>query len=230
MTNKEFLNEFDLLYNNILSNSAPGLNEYEISLFLTEAQELLVKEYYTGKNVFRESFERNEEVTRSLSSLIRTEVLTKEYDPEYIKDMKDPVSSSSYFYQVPQDAWFIIREAVKLSDDVPCHYGEYVDVIPVTHDKFSRIMKNPFRKEGPSRVLRLSLENNLVELISAYDIESYLIRYIVQPDPIVLVDLRTLGDYTINGVSAETECKLHPLVHRNILDKAVNIAIAAYKQ
>lgn len=229
MTNKEFLNEFDLLYNNILSNAAPGLNEYEISLFLTQGQELLVKEFYTGKNVFRESFERNEEVTRSLSSLVRTEVLTDQYNPEYIKDEKYPATASSYFYQIPHDVWYIVREAVKLSDDVLCHYGQYVDVVPVTHDKYSRIMKNPFRKENSSRVLRLSLDDDIVELISEYDIESYLIRYIKQPDPIILTDLTSLGE-TINGISEETECKLHPLVHRNILDKAVNIAIAAYKQ
>lgn len=35
MIAKEFLNEFDVLYNNIMSNSAPGLNSYEISVFLT---------------------------------------------------------------------------------------------------------------------------------------------------------------------------------------------------
>jgi len=37
MTTGEFSNEFDLLYNNIMSNSAPGLNEYEKSVFLTKA-------------------------------------------------------------------------------------------------------------------------------------------------------------------------------------------------
>lgn len=35
MNNKEFSREFDILYNNIMSNSAPGLNEYEKSVFLT---------------------------------------------------------------------------------------------------------------------------------------------------------------------------------------------------
>ena len=38
MTTQEFSNEFDILYNNIMSNSAPGLNEYEKSIFLTQAQ------------------------------------------------------------------------------------------------------------------------------------------------------------------------------------------------
>ena len=34
MTIQEFSTEFDVLYNNVTSNQAPGLNEYEKSLFL----------------------------------------------------------------------------------------------------------------------------------------------------------------------------------------------------
>lgn len=45
MTTQEFSNEFDVLYNNIMSNQAPGLDEYEKSIFLTKAQEELVRDY-----------------------------------------------------------------------------------------------------------------------------------------------------------------------------------------
>jgi hypothetical protein len=37
MTTSEFSNQFDVLYNNITSNQAPGLDEYEKSVFLTKA-------------------------------------------------------------------------------------------------------------------------------------------------------------------------------------------------
>lgn len=37
MTNAEFSNEFDTLFNNITSNQAPGIDEYEKSVFLTQA-------------------------------------------------------------------------------------------------------------------------------------------------------------------------------------------------
>jgi len=37
MTVEEFSNQFDVLFNNITSNAAPGLNEYEKSVFLTKA-------------------------------------------------------------------------------------------------------------------------------------------------------------------------------------------------
>ena len=46
MTTQEFSNEFEVLYNNIMSNQAPGLDEYEKSIFLTKAQEELVRDYF----------------------------------------------------------------------------------------------------------------------------------------------------------------------------------------
>ncbi|MCI5629004.1 MAG: hypothetical protein MR840_02665 [Solobacterium sp.] len=46
MTTQEFNTEFDVLYNNIASNGAPGINEYEKSVFLTKAQNELIKAYF----------------------------------------------------------------------------------------------------------------------------------------------------------------------------------------
>lgn len=49
MTTQEFSSEFDILYNNIMSNAAPGLDEYEKSVFLTKAQEEILKNYFNPK-------------------------------------------------------------------------------------------------------------------------------------------------------------------------------------
>ena len=49
MTNEEFSNEFDVLYNSITSNQAPGLDEYEKSVFLTKAQDEIVKSYFNPR-------------------------------------------------------------------------------------------------------------------------------------------------------------------------------------
>ncbi len=50
MTITEFSDQFDVLYNNITSNQAPGLNEYEKSLFLTKAEKEIVKNYFTANS------------------------------------------------------------------------------------------------------------------------------------------------------------------------------------
>ena len=75
MTTQEFSLEFDLMYNNISSNQAPGLSEYEKSLFLTQAQEALVLDMYSGK--LGSSFESTEEVTDYLSPLVKQTTYTE---------------------------------------------------------------------------------------------------------------------------------------------------------
>ena len=61
MTNPEFSNEFDVLYNNIMSNAAPGLDECEKSVFLTKAQDEIVKSYFNPRlNKSQEGFDGNE--------------------------------------------------------------------------------------------------------------------------------------------------------------------------
>ena len=50
MNVSEFSLEFDVLYNNITSNLSPGLSEYEKSIFLTRAQEQIVKNHFGIKS------------------------------------------------------------------------------------------------------------------------------------------------------------------------------------
>jgi hypothetical protein len=46
MEPQEFSDTFDVLFNNVTSNQAPGLNEYEKSIFLTKAQDELIKNFF----------------------------------------------------------------------------------------------------------------------------------------------------------------------------------------
>ena len=215
MTTQEFSNEFDILYNNIMSNSAPGLNEYEKSIFLTQAQEALVLDIYRGK--FDEnSFESTEEVSDYINTLVRQSKITDTVEG-------NGISTNSVFYQLPDDIWFITYESVILRDNnLDCKNGQEVIVKPITQDEYYSISKNPFRGANYRRVLRL-LSDNKVELISKYGIESYLIRYLSKPEPIILDNLSTYG-VTINGKSEITECKLNPAVHRILLNRAVQLA------
>lgn len=216
MTNQEFSNEFDILYNNIMSNKAPGLDEYEKSVFLTSAQESIILELYSGKNSLGDSFEKTEETRRYLDSLVKTYTTSNNLS-------NVGISNKSVFYELPSDLWFITYEAVTFNDNkVPCKNGEYIPTIPMTQDEFHKASKNPFRKPNIRKVIRLDCGNNNVELVSEYNIDKYLVRYITKPDPIILEDLPS--GLSINGISSETECKLNPVVHRAILIRAVQLA------
>lgn len=221
MTNQEFSNEFDILYNNIMSNQAPGLDEYEKSVFLTEAQENLIISAYNGKNQFGDSFEKTEEIRRYLSDLIKTEYLKKSTKTNI------GLSEISMFFQLPEDTWFITYESVDLEDEaLGCKNNKNISVVPITQDEYHRIQQNPFRGANERRVLRLDLGDKLIELITKYKIKNYLIRYITKPSPIILSDLS--NNLTIDKLSTKTECKLNPAIHRTILERAVKLAIISW--
>lgn len=221
MTTQEFSSEFDILYNNIMSNQAPGLDEYEKSVFLTKAQEELIISFYSGRNSFADSFEKTEEVRRYLSSLIKTYVTT-EKKTGYIG-----LSKTSTFFELPDDLWFITYESVILKDSkLDCTEEEEAVVVPILQDEYFNISNNPFRRSSKKRVLRLDNGNKISEIISEYNIDRYIIRYIIKPNPIILTDLPE--GLFINSINTETECELNPVIHRTILERAVNLAKLAF--
>lgn len=214
MTNEELSNEFDILINNI--NVGLEFDEYEKSMFLTKAQEDIVTSLYRG-NLIGESFERTEELRRYLSDLVNTYNTSEKLECEGI-------TNNSYFFKIPDDVLFITYEAVVSQDEkLGCSKNTTMEVVPVTQDEFHRIRNNPFRMPNKRRVLRLDIQDQIVELISYYEIDKYIIRYLKKPDPIVLTNLPQ--GLSINKETIATECKLNPAVHRTILEVAVNMAI-----
>lgn len=225
MTTEEFSNEFDTLLNSYsntekfgITHSTIELDEYEKSVFLTKAQEDVVIDMYNGKNTFGDSFEKTEEIRRYLSSLIKT------YTTSTKEITYKGLSKHSVFFKLPEDLWFITYEAVNLKDDgLGCKSGEDICVTPVTQDEYHRIRKNPFRGSNERRALRLDLNEEVVEIVSKYNVASYLVRYLSRPNPIILTDLPS--DLSINDINKKTECELNPAIHRSILEKAVKLAI-----
>ena len=93
-------------------------------------------------------------------------------------------------------------------------------------------MSKPYKrplKFNAWRLLDNSDTKNRAELIVGPNdtITQYTIRYVKRPNPIVLSDLEeglSLGD----NVSTETPCELDPILHPEILQRAVELAKAAY--
>ena len=158
MTNHEFSNGFDTLVSSyrrfkdfdrqeILDSIE--FDEYEKSFYLTKAQEEVVLSLYNGKNVYGESFELTEELRRYLANLVYEAYL----DPD-ISSSGYPigVESSSRFFTLPEDLWFITYEAAHVSSN-KCGNEGMMDVIPVTQDEYHKVKKNPFRGANDRRAL-----------------------------------------------------------------------------
>lgn len=196
-------------------------NEYEKSIFLSQAQEEVVKEYYKGTTIY---FESTEDARRALDQIVIQEVLT----PVPSQQLTDKFIHTSY--ELPKNIWYIVHEQATLGEDAgECSYGKNCDIVPILHDDYNRTIENPFRGPNKRRVLRLDSGESIVELVSSFTIKDYTIRYIKEPEPIVLCDL-TNDNLSINGYSQMNTCKLPSSLHNIILNAAVQLALNVKKQ
>lgn len=321
MTNKEFSTEFDILYNSITSNQAPGLDEYEKSVFLTKAQEQLILDYFNPKaNKVQEGFDDSQKRQTDFSMIISSAVIK----PAYIKfitsgddwqahDDVNPVFSKTvpgdfkittmlelnpFIWEIesgdPEQELHIrgeklglinlnIKEhivnplrreisnignienrryqkiypfyngkfdsrdnskALYIDGDIMLILNEYVtvtragkevrlQVVPIQYTEYTRLMTKPFKRPYKNQAWRLldsSEGHKMVELIIGPDdtLESYNIRYVRKPKPIILCDLADQG-LSIDGYTNSSECELDPTTHRELLQRAAELAKASYQ-
>ena len=235
MDSKQFSEEFDTLLNSYANQGFFGegtsrydivLDEYEKSVFLTKAEKQFVIDYYSGRTPQGYSFEEKEEIREALDALVNTVSLTQMAEEDVPETLKHLYQGNHLFtfYSIPVNLLYIIFEEVKFSSYLSdCNKDAAALVIPSTHDELWHRLHNPFRGTNKQRVLRLNAADNIVELVSDYPIGSYLLRYVEEPKPIILIDLP--NGLKIDGISEETECKLPSITHHTILNNAVLLAV-----
>ena len=238
---EEFSNQFDILYNNIMSNAAPGLNEYEKSVFLTKAQYEIVKNYFspTSKgNTLGQGFDDSAKRQADFSALTKTEKCTV-----YTGTDREAIDERSTVYKYPSDVFIVINESLKNDK------GRILQVIPLRYDEYIRLMSKPFKRPLKNQAWRLinsgtvsnSAGDKYVEIVvgptDTITANSYKVRYVKKPTPIILGDLDGLSidNYKFTGqalpagaTAIDGECELDPILHEDILQRAVELAKAAY--
>lgn len=225
MTSEEFSVQFDVLYNNISSNQAPGLNDYEKSVFLTKAQDEVVKNYFNARsrgNTTQEGFDDSQKRQIDFSKLTTVSTITTFGSP-----LLDPRSSSKSV-DLPTNLLFPINEIIEATKGVNKD-SVLLQVVPLKYSEYARLMSKPFKWPLKSQAWRLInfSSSNKADLITspAYSLSKYIIRYIKKPTPIILSDI---GDLKIDGLSEETPCILDSVLHEEILQRAVELAKAAW--
>ena len=138
MTTQEFSTEFDILYNNVTSNQAPGLNEYEKSVFLTKAQSQLVSEYFNQRtDGVGGGYDGSEKRQYDFSSLVRTENL---YNVNYFKnriDVTEKLDRRSLVFLLPTNFFLAVNEILY---DGHWQYS----VLPIDYTEYQRLMLKPY--------------------------------------------------------------------------------------
>lgn len=118
------------------------------------------------------------------------------------------------------------------ADETRAHKKEYV-IVPINYKEYDREMSKPYAQPLKKQAWRLfqnntqgfDIKTELVpkwNLVANETIQYYKIRYIRRPCPIVLEDMP--DGLSIDGYSKKQECELNPILHPEILQKAVEIA------
>lgn len=243
MTNSELSNEFDVLYNNITSNQAPGLNEYEKSVFLTKAQSQLVNEYFNNRtDGFGGGFDGSQKRQYDFSSIIKVDILTDLSDKEIDTYNIEKIDERSKIFIFPSDYFLAINEIISAeSNGVSVQYS----VLPINNIEYQRLMLKPYALPHKKAVWRLinrtisiieddiTSTHSVVECVGNFKADSaiaYKLRYIKTLNPIILDDLNTYGEnVSIGGKFLETQCELPEETHQEILERAVALAKIAWQ-
>jgi len=170
MNNIEFKNEFLLHFDRVAAGAAPGLDDYEISVFLTDGMNKLIKTHYDRlANRKRKGFEHTEKRRKDLSNLIEASLDTNSTSLTVVSAYQSGIHQNGVFYDMPTDFWLAIEESlltnvprcdvdfdkVKTStvDGVPVINGDVygdlytrIPVIPYAHDDYNMNIRNPFMK------------------------------------------------------------------------------------
>lgn len=316
----EFSDQFNVLYNNVTSNQAPGLDEYEKSVFLTKSQDEVLKAYFDPRgNKFQEGFDGSEKRQIDFSMLMRTINITE----------ITPITGVSLYpgmnvkhYRMPNDIFLYINETVSIGT------GKNLVVVPISYTEYNRLMSKPFKRPLKNQAWRLinsgagfqyvytdyvSIANLLAAVIVEPEVElanadtfysrinrqvitfeeavgtdffikvngkcitfagdiidnyigamymttvekndiqafintqtaatdtiielipgpndaitSYIVRYVARPKPIILEDLSGSNVSLGGGFTEPMGCQLDPIIHEEILQRAVELAKAAY--
>lgn len=234
MTDLEFENSFDILYNNITSNNAPGLNSYEKSVFLTKAQDEIIKNYFNPKsNPKQDGYDSTAKRQIDFSTITSTKNIT---DMEVA--LFDP-RSNSRSVNLPSDVMMVINERVEVNRGDSAE-KVLLTVDAISFDEYDRLMSKPFKRPLHYKAWRLinnDTANKADLVVGPLDtIIKYAIRYIRRPHPIIIGDIE---DLTIEGYSYDTPttsntkkckgCELDSALHEEVLQRAVELAKIAWE-
>lgn len=236
ITVKELEDQFDVLYNSITSNQAPGLDIYEKSVFLTKAQTDVILSYFNErKNRVFQGYDGSLERQADFSKLTVTNTIISPNFGSAVFDLR----ANSRAVVMQSDVLLVLNEYVQVNRSVAEDTKTFrLTVIPMEYTEYNRLMSKPYKRPLHYQAWRLITYNgnNAFSNQVTYDlivgpqdqITKYGVRYIKKPQPIILGDL---DDLTIEGKSFEDTkgvIEIDDILIEAVLQRAVELAKASY--
>ena len=200
MNRSEFSDSFDTLLNSYSLRAGFGeqsskqeivLDEYEKSVLLTQAQDIIVKSFFDGKaNSLGDGFDDSTMRQIDFSSLITTAILTKSPDQSsafddrgiiYTMPLRGSIATGNNTFDHTFDYTFfssvqngnITDVLFILNEKLVTHSGEFKKsyvVVPINYKEYDRLMSKPYSQPMKKQAWRL-LQNDT----RGFDIKSELI-------------------------------------------------------
>lgn len=243
MTIEEFSNMFDTLLNSYNTQAVFGeqvsqadivLDEYEKSVLLTQAQDLVIKSYFNkATNTEGQGFDDSTLRQMDFSSLITVAHINQDsssgattFDDRGIMFTLPSGESDS------PKVLLILNEKLKIT--VSGASKSYV-VVPINYQEYDRQMSKAYTQPLKKQCWRLfdsnastTLKSEIIPIAAKKESGAtyqYILRYVRRPQPIILANLSNDG-LSIDGKSVVTPCELSEIIHMDILNKAVELALA----
>lgn len=209
---------FNLQYNNIFSNQAPGLVDYEISMYLTMAHIEIVDEYSASLDLF----EKNRSILTSY--IVAEDIPTPAYNnankPEVLFDRNIPYQS----FEFTSNYWKILKEYA-ITNSSPTG----ITIKPITYDGFNTMTANPYKVPNGMKGWRLDINRDgdknrdvkiLFKQVGTNDyITKYSVVYLVTPKAF---DLES--DVIPNSLDN------NPFLCEKVVNRAIELATRDYRE
>jgi len=217
-------------------------SQYQIKVYLTLRLTDILSErtgtWYT-KSV--------DEETKTITVNVMHVIVTGEEDIESTTitlDASEELFDIDFEVTLPWNTQTVLSEFSNVliggADALDSPYKKEYVIVPLNYKEYDRMHSRAYSQPLKKQAWRLFQNQSTgfdtqTELIPKFSVKEmdtstdnaefiYKIRYVKRPTPIVLEDLP--DGLTIGGEDQETPCKLHPALHMEILNKAVELALA----
>lgn len=203
---------FDVKIKQLTKINKSLLTSTEIEAYLKRSEESLYQKYY-------DSFDREERSEKILINFIKS----KTYDTSEGVSNTDSLPNGKFF-ELPSDFKYVaIEEVLMKVTGAADGTAVRVRVKPIMFVHFNQNKNNPFRTPNSEIAWRVDYgvtgattrANHEIVIPSGYTLMKYYLRYLRKQTPI--------------SIATNTTCELQDVVHEELVDLAVDLAIKAEK-
>lgn len=215
MTNSEILDKFDVLYNNITSSQAPGLDGYEKSVFWNKATLEVLKNHLNPKgNKYGEGFDGSSKRQTEFSTIVKTSSITL----AGITTTESLFNGIDKYKTTLEPDWSNVLSV--LNEVILVDRNRTITplvVVPINNVELDTLMSRPYKYPPRSQAWRFLTDGIARFVVGPNDTiaqNGYRIRYVKVP--------------TVVNLESEIGSEVPEVLHDEILQRAVELAKAAY--